>query len=432
MSTDYAPMFISLITHSEKVPFILFYPWSNYRQSLLEYSKNCEKHGLLYYQIYAKQNTLAHWVLSLIDFISSRLPEFQVPQIDILLQDDPYGAGLTIADAFRSLTGEHGLLFLDSLDLVPRDERFRAFINGLALNSLGNWSIAITSRFITYEPWSDLIANKQAIVLGLQHERKMAQFALQKHFKPQLEYYGFADGQMLVNGQDVDNGLDAQAYRLIAYMIENKHVTRQQVLDVFWQDVSDKKGTNSFHVTKTSIVNALNQIISDGNKDRYELITHRNGIYRLSEDIVIHYDVSAFEEVVLLALQEEDEVLQERFLLQAYGLYQDEYLKSVTMDWVEDRRKMLQEMYLDVLIYLGKLYKRYGRDAKALQYYEIAFETDRKLEHVCRELMRLYAQVGKLDKVSQVFIRHQRALARASLHLDVETAEIYRMLMSQV
>jgi|GEM_PF-5644588 len=433
MSTNNRDVFRSFYQYAREVPFILFYPWSNYRQALLDCSRDYDQYGILYYQIYGGQNRLADWVMPLIQYLSSKLPEFHVPKIDTLLINDPYEAGCAIAEALHTQDGQESILFLDNLDAVPHDKMFREFIQGVSAGLVGKWRIAVSSRWLTYAPWVELVAAQQATVLGYEKKRMTLEFATQETPKPQVEFYSFEGGKMLVNGQSIDHDLDPKAHHLAAFLIEHQTVTRQQVLDTFWGDVSTRKASNSFHVEKSSIVNILNHVLGQDDEVKYEFLTHRNGIYYLAEDLVFHYDASEFEEIVMLALQEDDVIVQERLLLQASSVYRDEYLKSLTTDWVVERRNSLRQMYVTVLTKLGAIYKGYSNDEAALHYYQLAFQTNSALGDTCRELMGLLAHLDRLDELPRTLIQHECALKEVSREIELHpsTVEAYRILMAR-
>src|SRR5215813_9930867 len=150
-------------------------------------------------------------------------------------------------------------------------------------------------------------------------------FRIEQAPKPQLEVYSLGRGYALVNGQPITNWDGALPRNLFFYFMDRNLVTRREIFEVFWPDLSVKEATNVFHVTKRKISERIGMKIQpEGN---YELTQYSGGFYVPGDKLVRHYDVNDFQAAIERAMITADEDEEERLLLQAVEYYKADYLQ---------------------------------------------------------------------------------------------------------
>ena len=69
-------------------------------------------------------------------------------------------------------------LYVDELDRVPFDIDFNGFIGALVSTMRDNHQIVVSSRMLPRQPWYDLITSGDAVILGREHLKGDAAFAM--------------------------------------------------------------------------------------------------------------------------------------------------------------------------------------------------------------------------------------------------------------
>ncbi len=282
---------------------------------------------------------------------------------------------------------------MDELDRIPFDTAFNQFIPALVNSLPKNIQIAFSSRLLTYQPWYDLVANDEALVLGTELRKDNVMFERQEQPKPQLEVYALGRGYAIVNGQYITNWDGALPRNLFFFFMDRNLVTRREIFQIFWPDLSVKEATNVFHVTKRKISERIGMKIDDDNN--YELTQYNGGFYVPSDKLVRHYDVGDFQAAIERAMITADEEEEERLLLQAVESYRADYLQDGDMPWMKERREQLLQLNAQALISMGRINKRRGDDNAALGYFIRALKETPGREDIHREVMNIYLRLGR-------------------------------------
>src|SRR5215216_1576073 len=339
---------------------VLIYPWTNYRNLFLTYFLSSAKEGLLYYRISDEQVSLNDWLSGLVEEFQSVLNNFGDNLQQALKEGKPANIGEALAHDLGSYSSNPLILFIDELDRVAIDADFNQFIRALVAALPDHVQIAFSSRLLTYQPWYDMVTRGEAIVLGTDQRKDDMMFSVETTPKPQLEVYAFGRGHTLVNGLPVTNWDGALPRNLFFYFMDHQLVTRDEIFETFWPELSVKDATNVFHVTKRKITERLSMKVSeDGN---YELTQYNSGFYMPSDKIVRHYDVADFQEAVDKAQVASSEKEEVALLSRAIDIYKASFLQTIEMKWVVQRRDTLRQLYAQALIGMGRIYNRRSED----------------------------------------------------------------------
>lgn len=408
---------------------VLLYPWTNYRTLFLTHFLSQNESGLLYYRISDGQTTLAGWLSSMVEEFEQVLGDFGSELKTALKKGNAASLGEALAADLgaRQKKREEVILFVDELDRVPFDSHFIQFIKALVGALPKNVQVAFSSRLLSYQPWHDMVANGEAVVLGTEYRRDEGMFTVQEKAQPQLEVYALGRGYALVNGQHITNWDGALPRNLFFYFMDRNLVTRREIFDTFWPDLSVKEATNVFHVTKRKITERISTRIDE--KHSYELTQYGSGFYTPSDKLVRHYDVESFQAAIERAMIASDESEEEELLKQAVDSYKAPYLQDDSMPWMNDRREQLRQLNSQALISLGRLNKRRAENTVSLGYFIRALKETPEREDIHREVMSLYLKMGMRDDARAQYNTLVESL-RTTLNIGPsrETQDLFKLI----
>ena len=406
---------------------VLIYPWINYRNLFMTYFLENAREGLLYYRIRGDQAALNEWLAGLLEEFQAVLGNFGHNLQPILQAGKPAEMGAAFAADLGSYSDDPLTLFIDELDRASMDADFKQFIQALVAALPQHVQIAFSSRLLTYQPWYDMVERGDAIVLGTDQRKDDMMFTVETKPKPQLEIYAFGRGHALVNGQPITNWDGALPRNLFFYFVDHPLVTRDEIFETFWPDLSIKDATNVFHVTKRKITERISMKISDNGN--YELTQYNSGFYMPSDKVVRHYDVGDFQEAIDKALVAGSETEEMALLARAIDLYKAPLLQTVDMKWVIERRDTLRQLYAQALIGMGRIYNRRGDDQRAIGFFTRALKEVPEREDIHRQMMNLYQSMGMLDDAVIQYRKLEQVLKETlKIAPSRETRELYEQI----
>jgi|GEM_PF-222792 len=436
-----APPFAERVKENK---ILIFYPRSQQRNLYLSKLLSMEKGRLIYHRVpYTSGEmgtALRAWLPSLLADIQAYIASGNgsAKRSQPILRDSAEDNGKMIAEMLNNFAADLKrneqplILYIDELDHLSQDHDFVSFMYGLGTTVSGPVKLAFNARRVALEPFQYFIENHQVDVFGTEERGNDVYLEPQEtqDLRPQLEVYAFGRGHVFVNGKIVETWDGALPRQLFYYFVDNDLVTRNEIFQNFWPNLSRKEATNVFHVTKRKITERLSLNVLEGGN--YELTNYSAGFYVPGDKLIRHYDVAEFEEAVELANTTMDEEEQAAALRRAISLYRFPYLQDYDMDWVRDRREKLRLLYADALIGMGRWYVRREDYEPALGHYVRALKEMPNREDIHRQVMEIYWRLG----------RHQDALAQYQLlsdHLKQtvgvapsrETTEVYEKIRAE-
>jgi len=406
---------------------VLLYPWTNYRNLFLSHFVSAAGTGFLYYRISDGESALNEWLSGLVTEFNDVLGGFGDNLRGVLgKRSNPGQLGEALAADLRAYSRKPLALFIDEFDRTPLNGDFRKFMKALVPALADGHQLAFSSRLLTHQPWYDLVAAGDAVVMGTEHRKDDVMFTVEPRNRPQLEVYALGRGYVLANGQPVTNWDGALPRNLFFYFMDHSLVTRDEIFATFWPDLPVKEATNVFHVTKRKISERISMKVGEGN---YELTQYSGGFYIPSEKIVRHYDVGDFQSAIERSMTAGNDDEEERLLMQAIEFYKAPYLQNVRMTWVVERRDHLRQLYAQALISMGRLSKRKSELPRALGFFIRALKETPEREDIHREVMSLYLKLGMKEDARQHYRRLAETL-RATLGINPsrESQELYKLI----
>ena len=239
-----------------------------------------------------------------------------------------------------------------------------------------------------------------------------------------LEIHALGEGRVIRDGQRVSSSdwQAAMARELFFYILGHGPLERDVIGAVFWPEASAKQMTDSFHTTLYRIRRAVGA----------DAVVVDNGRYRLG-DVDYWCDVEVFEDLVRRArLLPPYEWQTEILLRRAVDLYEGDFLPEVARVWCVPKRETLRDMYLEVLIGVGRCHEARKEPVEATRWYRRALGVDELREDVHRRIMRAYTDAGRRTEALAQYHRCKEILSRElSVETSIETRGLYEEIAGQ-
>jgi DNA-binding SARP family transcriptional activator len=285
---------------------------------------------------------------------------------------------LVLDECERALSADLQLLLLDLLTRLTRGR------------------VVVISRVLPDEVLDDAEIRRQSCFIPRAANMMLWDYA-EDAIGVLLEVRAFGDGRVQLNGKTLASWDGALPRSLFFYLVDRGMVTRAEIFETFWPNLSTREATNVFHVTKRKISEVLGT----------ELTVYGSGFYHISPKIQLSYDVSLFNQLV-----QDSEMANDgsAALRQAVALYRGDYLKMNPMEWVANRREALKQANCDALVSLGKACENSGNPHEAVGLYLRASQLKPEREDSTLAVMRLYRALKLLQDALTAYQRLVKAL----------------------
>ncbi|HYZ57780.1 MAG TPA: AAA family ATPase [Streptosporangiaceae bacterium] len=195
---------------------------------------------------------------------------------------------------------------------------------------------------------------------------------------------------------------------------------REQIIDILWPDVDPESGLNSFGKALHAARRVLEPDLPRRQDSAYLRLADSMLVLN-TERVVV--DVDMFEHLSEDAIRT-GEIDAYQSALVAYSgelLPEDRY-----ETWCAERRSVLADMHLRLLVELAEVYERCGACNEAADKLREVLRLDPTREAVHRQLMRLYARMGTPDQAVRQFHICEEVLRRElDLVPQPETVSLY-------
>ncbi|MBL8145191.1 MAG: tetratricopeptide repeat protein [Anaerolineae bacterium] len=374
-------------------------PWPHYRTLFISRFLANADEGLLYSQM-PPDASIAGWMTALLGQVRTVIPEFGAKLAALLTADNaaPGEFGAVLGADLNAIATQPLLLFIDEFDPLVWADDMPSFLETL-VDALGNSvKIVLSTRMQSYHPFTKVVANGIAVILGIEWERNNLHFVVETQPKPQLEIYGFGKPRTLVNGHEIVQWEGMLPKLLFYYLADHRLVTRDEVFADFWPKVSTKDATDIFHVTKHKVTEVLSRPL--GNRP-LDLTQYTQGFYVPSSLFIRHYDVAGFEAAVERAQSVESDAERETYAQTALSLYKGPFLEGLNTPWIIERREELTRLHGEAYIIMGRVHCAQRNLNESAAAYEEALKVLPMREDVQRELIRCYLQMGDVAKAQK-------------------------------
>jgi len=219
-----------------------------------------------------------------------------------------------------------------------------------------------------------------------------------------LEVYAF--GETRVEGFRTVNDGDwksSTAKEMFFYMLCNPAgQAREQITAVLWPDLPPAKATSNFHISLYRIRRAIFPGI----------LTFKHGQYRLGGGLNTRFDVIEFE----CLLNRAESVLQDdetriKTLERAVELYKGPFMPGHYSEWVETRRRDLEDKLLKGLWLLATLRAGWLEYTEAIAHLERLLTIDPYQDEAYSQLVEYHLAMGNRISASRTYKRYVDTVA---------------------
>jgi two-component SAPR family response regulator len=317
------------------------------------------------------------------------------------------------------MSDEPFMLILDEYDRSDSADDIQLFVERLVDRLPEHCKLVINSRTLPRLPWVSLIAQKRAVMLKDDHLISEDFYNLATTGQNRLEVFALGPGYMLMNGEPIDSWEGHLPRLLFFFALDRPSITRSEICQAFWPELVTDQAVNVFHVTKRRLHKALDM----------DVLVHDDGYYRVNPLLAIQYDVMDFV-TALMAGRNPDNKKPIEAWSRAVELYRGPFLQGHSDSWIMDRRKDFQAGYLEALTEIAHIRLKEDRPEHALALFQKALSEDNSRENIHREVMQLYAKLGRRSEAAAHYQRLADEFDKEGQQLSPETETLYSEIMA--
>ncbi|MEZ4667710.1 MAG: bacterial transcriptional activator domain-containing protein [Anaerolineae bacterium] len=400
---------------------ILLHPRSHYRSLLVARLITSTDPQVLYYAMGTDDIDLRSFIAGITHDLANQHPTFG-RHINIL-PPNAFNNFELLVDTFAKDLGEVNdqlfYLILDEYDRSDTADDIQRFVERLVYRIPKNCKLIINSRTLPRLSWVALIAQKLAVLLEDEHMIKQDFYELEREGKHKLEVFALGPGQVLMNGKYIENWEGHLPRLLLFFALERPIITRSEICIAFWPELDMDQAVNVFHVTKRRLHKALD----------LDVLVHDGGYYRINPELVIQYDVIDFATILMDARTTSSDDRITRWQ-KAIDLYRGPFLQGHTDKWILERRADFRAGYLEALSEMARIRLGDDRPEHALSLFQRVLSEDSTREDIHREVMKLFAHLGRRSEAAAHYQRLVDELKRNNKAPEEETTELYNRIIS--
>ena len=234
-----------------------------------------------------------------------------------------------------------------------------------------------------------------------------------------LELQALGQSSLSRGGSRVED-IKPLAKEILFHLVDKQRVERDELLETFWPHYNPGRQISNLHTAIYSLRRLLGR----------DAILQVGNVYSLNPDLPVDYDVARFERAAEVAGALPPGDPRRLFALTA-GLhtYGGRFLPDFASDWVMERRRRLEVVYLDLLA--SHADEAIGRDQpqKALPTLRQALEIDPLRDDTN---LRFLEALGRLGRRSELVAHYQRYVRLLSEELGLDPPEAARELYTRL
>lgn len=406
--------------HQYKV--VLLHPDSRYRSILVAKLVNSEEINTFYYAMGPDDINLEAFVSSITHDIAHQRPTFgrhinALPNTIYTSFNTDRDMLLTaFANDLRELSNEDFILILDEFDRSDTADEVQLFIEKLANHMPAHCRILINSRTLPRLPWVSLIAQQQAALLLDGEIINEDFYGNASTLDTVFEVYALGPGFVLQNNEFVDSWEGHLPRLLFFFALDRPMITRSDICRAFWPELTSEQAVNVFHVTKRRLHKALDD----------DVLVHEGGYYKVNPKMAIYYDVVEFVQALMQGRDTSNEYDHRIESWQnAINLYRGPFLQGHDDEWIIDRRANFLAGYIEAVTNMAHHWENVmERPEQSLALIEKALKHDPLNEDLHRELMRLYAVLGRRNEAALQYNSLAKTLKKQGRKPQKQTQEL--------
>lgn len=416
-------IYTSFLDRVRDASLVLLDPASRYRSLLVAQLMGDPESQVFFYAMGPDDVNVRSFLAGITHDLASQHATFGRHLNQIHFESDETLSSEVLLQAFVADLGELSdrpfWLVLDEYDRTDAADDIQAFVEQVALRAPRHCTMLISSRTLPRLPWIALIAQRKAVMLRDDQVVSQDFYGLPKAGQVHLDVTAFGPGFVQINGTPVDTW-EGHLPRLLFFLaLDRPVVTRAEICAAFWPDLQNDQAVNVFHVTKRRLHKALD----------FDVLVHDDGYYHLNPNVGVTYDLNAFVSALVRGRARETSDKAAAWQ-EAIDLYRGPFLQGHTDQWIVRRRAEYQIGYLEALSEMARIRLEEGRHDQALALLQRAIGENDRYEPVHRQIMQLYAALGRRSEVAAHFQRLVDQLKADGVQPEPETRALYTQIMS--
>lgn len=407
--------------HAADSKLILLHPQSRYRSVLVAELINSPKLNVFYYALGPDDINVPSFLNGLMHDVANQQPTFG-RHLNMLLPQDAQDPDIllnTFARDLGELSDQPFYFVLDEYDRSDSADDIQLFIERLVDRLPEHAKIVINSRTLPRLPWVSMLAKKKAVMLNDDKLIRSNFYGEESKGTQPLEVFALGPGFVLLNDKAIDTWEGHLPRLLFFFALDRPVITRSEICQAFWPELDMDQAVNVFHVTKRRLHKALDM----------DVLVHDEGYYRINPELEVHYDVVDFVEH-LMEGRRKDNPDRIQSWQRAIEMYRGPFLQGHNDRWIMDRRRDFQTGYLEALTEMARVRLNEERPEHALGLFLRALSEDNRREDLHREVMRLYAKLGRRSEAAAHYQRFMDDVRKQNRAISDETRAVYEEIMS--
>ncbi len=313
------------------------------------------------------------------------------------------------------------ILILDEFDASNEADDIQVFWERVVHFLPNHCQLVINSRTIPRMPWISMIARRQAVILKDTEIIGENFYRIQTNSPvAQLDALGLGPGFVYKDEASIEEWEGHLPRLLFFFVLDRPIVTRSEICGTFWPDLDSDQAVNVFHVTKRRLHKALG----------FDVLVHQDGYYQINPESRVEYDVERFVTALVKGRQSTSYTEGLPYWQEAAELYRGPFLQGHTESWIKERREDFQAGYLEAMTNIAKVRLEEGREEQALALLLRAASENDTYEPIHREIMKLYARLGRRSEAAGHYQRLIDTLRSNGLQPSAQTQSVYADIMS--
>ncbi len=416
----------TFLAQMEDTRVILLHPHSRYRSMLVAKLINTPELHVFYYAMGPDDIKLEAFLSGITHDMANQFPTFgrhinMLPQIVFENPREHFELVLnTFAEDLSEISNKRFFLILDEYDRSDSADDVQRFVQRLAGVIPANCRLVLNSRTLPRLPWVSMISQKQAVLLEDDRLIEEEFYGPVAQSSNPLEVYALGPGFVLMDGEPIDTWEGHLPRLLFFFALDRPVVTRSEICEAFWPELDPDQAVNVFHVTKRRLHKALDN----------DVLVHDEGYYRVNPEMAVYYDVMEFVVALMVGRNSNDPDKRFEAWQRAADLYRGPFLQGHNDAWILERRVDFRAGYLEALTEMAHVWLSRDRHEQALVLLQKALIEDNSREDLHRDMMQLYAQLGRRSEVAAHYQKLIENMRRINVPISEEIHTLYQELMS--
>ncbi len=416
-------LYSAFVEHSAGARVVLLHPGSHYRAVLLSRLLQDPNLRIFYYAMSPDDTDTEAFLSGLTHDLAEQVPTFGDHVYRLGFDhEDPDALAAVLAQDLANLSDEPFYLILDEFDQAPITDDLQQLLERLADHLPDHCKLIINSRTLPRLSWIAMIAENKAVMLRDSELVTSNFYDAPVDVPARTQVYGLGPGHVVLDGETIDTWEGHLPRLLLFFALDRPMVTRSEICDAFWPDLSTDQAVNVFHVTKRRLHKALDKVGMD-------ILVHEGSYYLVNPKLNIQYDVMDFVSALVVARTTTGKQRLAAWQ-RALDLYQRSFLQGHHEDWIERRRAEFQAGHIEALTEMAALRHADGRPEQALNLLLRAAADDPHRQDIHRNIMQMYGELGRRSEAAGHFQKIKQDLADRGHALEPETQQVFHDLMS--